>query len=414
MPDFRIVQVPDGDIIGTRENGALDVPDHPIVGWIEGDGIGPDIWAATRPVLDAVVQHCYGPKRKIAWMQLPAGEAALEAHGTNLPEETLEAIRAYHVAIKGPLRTPVGGGHRSLNVTLRQKLDLFACVRPVRYFDGLPSPVTRPEAVDMIVFRENTEDVYAGMEIACDDPLSAEIRGYLAKNFDWHLSPDTGLGLKPVTEHGSKRLVRAAIRYAISHRRNKVTLVHKGNIMKHTEGAFLKWGYEVARDEFPEETAVVGHDQEATSDKIVINDCIADSFFQQSLLNPHSFDVVATLNLNGDYISDALAAQVGGLGIAPGANINYETGAALFEPTHGVAAEFAGLNQANPSSLILSGVMFFDHLGWSEAAEALERALFAAYQQRTLTCDFARRTPGAVELSTTSFGEVVVDQLAAG
>jgi isocitrate dehydrogenase len=390
----------------------LQTPDCPIIGAIVGDGIGPDIWRAARPAFDAAVAHAYGSARKIAWLDLPAGDAAMATHGEPLPRQTLEALRQCRVAIKGPLRTPVGGGHRSLNVTLRQDLDLFACVRPVRHFPGLPSPVRHPELVDMVIFRENTEDVYAGMEFAPDAPELEDLREFLEARMGWTLRPGTALGLKPVSEHGSKRLVRAAIRYALDHGRKKVTLVHKGNIMKCTEGGFLRWGYEVARLEFPDETYCAGHNAEGPGDgRLVVNDIIADSFFQQSLLNPGSFDVIATLNLNGDYISDALAAQVGGLGVAPGANINYVTGNAVFEPTHGVAAEFADTNQANPSSLLLSGCMMFDHLGWAEASDALLKALYRTCRGGILTCDFAHRIPGSTPVTCTDFGEAVISHL---
>lgn len=404
------IPAPEGDWI--PEGNPLHTPDRPIIGCINGDGIGPDIWRAARPAFDAAVAHCYGTTRRIAWMPLPAGDIAVERHGTPLPAETVEALRRCRVAIKGPLRTPVGGGHRSLNVTLRQDLDLYACVRPVRHFPGLPAPVSHPEHVDMVVFRENTEDVYAGMEFAADSPVLAELRDFLDARMGWQIRPDAALGLKPVSEHGSKRLVRAAIRHALSHGRKKVTLVHKGNIMKATEGGFLRWGYEVAAQEFPRETVCAGHNAEGQGDnRLVVNDVIADSFFQQSLLNPTSFDVVATLNLNGDYISDALAAQVGGLGVAPGANINYETGNAVFEPTHGIAAEFAGRNAANPSSLLLSGCMMFDHLGWTEASEALLRALFRTCREGVMTVDFAAKIPGATPVTCDGFGAAVIAQL---
>lgn len=410
MGTFQHTVVPDGEKV-TFANGAPVTPDRPILGFIEGDGTGPDIWRASKYLFDAAVTHCYGGKRQIAWMEVFAGEKANNVCGSYLPQETLDAIAEYQVAIKGPLTTPIGGGFRSLNVTLRQMLDLFACVRPVRHFPGVPSPVTSPGDVDIVIFRENTEDVYAGMELPEGSPEAQKLIAFCQREFGWKIRPDSGLGLKPISETGSKRLIRAALRYAMEHGRKSVTLVHKGNIMKYTEGAFRRWGYDLVREEFSD--VAVGWDDcnGQPGDKILVKDTIADIFLQQILTRPREFDVVATMNLNGDYMSDALAAQVGGIGIAPGANINYETGAAVFEATHGTAPKYANLDKVNPSSLVLSGVMMFEYLGWNEVSDALINAMTKTYQSKVVTYDFARLTEGAKEVKCSEFARAVADNL---
>lgn len=398
-------------------NGKLQVPDHPIIPYIEGDGTGPDIWKASVRVLDAAVARAYGQKRKITWVEVFAGEKSNSLYGANtwLPEETLECIAEYKVAIKGPMTTPVGGGIRSVNVALRQKLDLYACVRPVQYFDGVPSPVRRPEDVDMVIFRENTEDIYAGIEYEPGSEGAKKIARVLEetgmlKNVRF---PETvSYGIKPVSREGSERIVRAAIEYAIANKRKSVTLVHKGNIMKYTEGYFCKWGYETARKYFASET--VAWDEcggNPPAGKILIKDSIADAFLQQVLLRPKEYDVIATLNLNGDYLSDALAAQVGGIGIAPGANINYLTGSAVFEATHGTAPKYAGLDKVNPSSVILSGEMMLRYLGWTEAADSIISALKKTIAQKTVTYDFARLMEGAKEIKCSEFADALIANL---
>ncbi|MBE3576027.1 MAG: isocitrate dehydrogenase (NADP(+)) [Firmicutes bacterium] len=402
-----------GEAITIRE-GKLRVPDRPIVPFIEGDGVGPEIWQATRRVLDAAVQKAYAGQRQIQWFEVYAGEKAQRRFGQWLPEDTLRALREFVVSIKGPLTTPVGGGIRSLNVTLRQELDLYACIRPVRWVPGVPSPVRHPENVDMVIFRENTEDVYAGLEWPAGSPEAARLREFLQDRLGIRLRPDAGLGLKPVSEFGSKRLVRKAIQYALQHGRRSVTLVHKGNIMKYTEGAFREWGYQVAREEFGDVTVSEAEAAERFGGPVppgivVIKDRIADNMFQQALLRPEEYDVLATPNLNGDYLSDALAAQVGGLGMAPGANVSDYV--AVFEATHGTAPRHAGQNRINPGSLILSGVMMLDYLGWSEAARQVEKALQAVIQQGTVTYDLARDMPGAQETSTSGFAEAIVAAL---
>ncbi|MDP8958151.1 MAG: NADP-dependent isocitrate dehydrogenase [Actinomycetota bacterium] len=389
----------------------LAVPDDPIVPFIEGDGTGPDIWRAASTVLEAAVEKAYGGKRRISWHEVLAGKKAYDQVGGWLPDETVEAFRTYLVGIKGPLTTPVGGGFRSLNVTLRQTLDLYVCLRPVRYFGGVPSPVKRPERVDMVVFRENTEDVYAGKEL---EPHSEEARAlleFLEKEYGWELRPDSGLGLKPVSEWGSKRLVRAAIRYALQHGRDSVTLVHKGNIMKFTEGAFRRWGYQVAEQEFGERTVSWEESGGEPGERLLIKDAIADAFLQQILTRAEEFDVIATTNLNGDYVSDALAAQVGGIGIAPGGNINYESGHAIFEATHGTAPKYAGQDKVNPGSVILSGELMLRHLGWGEAADLVVRSLEATIADRIVTYDFARLMEGASEVRTSQFAEAMVERM---
>ena len=389
----------------------LVVPDDPIIPFIEGDGIGPDIWAASVRVFDAAVKGAYGDDRAVAWKEVLAGEKAFTETGTWLPEETVAAFRDQLVGIKGPLTTPVGGGIRSLNVALRQIMDLYACVRPVRWFQGVPSPVKDPGQVDMVIFRENTEDVYAGLELEANTEDAARLIEFVKEEYGWDVRPDSGLGLKPVSVTGSKRLVRAAIRYALANGRKSVTLVHKGNIMKFTEGAFRTWGYEVVRDEFSD-VAVSWEDSGGEpGDKLLVQDVIADAMLQQVLTRPASYDVLATLNLNGDYISDALAAQVGGIGIAPGGNINYETGVAVFEATHGTAPKYAGQDKVNPGSVILSGEMMFRYMGWHEAADSIVRGLEGAIAARTVTYDFARLTDDAIEVKTSEFGDAIIGHM---
>jgi len=403
----NLIQVPKGEKIIFKD-GIIHTPDQPIIGFIEGDGTGPDIWKASKYLFDSAVEYCYGNKRKIAWMELYAGEKANKVANTYLPEETLEKIREYQITIKGPLTTPVGGGFRSLNVTLRQMLDLFACVRPVRYFPGVPSPVKNPADVDVVIFRENTEDVYAGFEFPSRSAEAKRLIDFCKKEFGWNIRPDSGIGIKPISETGSKRLIRSAIKYALAHKRHSVTLVHKGNIMKYTEGAFLNWGYELVREEFADSAVCWSDCNGNPGDKLLVKDTIADIFLQQILTRPREFDVVATMNLNGDYMSDAIAAQVGGIGIAPGANINYENGYAIFEATHGTAPKYANLDKVNPSSLILSGVMMFEYIGWNEVVDVITRALMKTYQDRIVTYDFARLTTGAQEVKCSEFAGAVV------
>ncbi len=409
MSKYTHIVVPEGEKIQVDATGRVQTPDTPIIGFIEGDGTGPDIWAASKYLFDAAVRHCYGDKRRVAWMEVYAGEKANQHCGSYLPDETFDAIREYAIAIKGPLTTPVGGGFRSLNVSLRQQLDLFACVRPVRHFEGVPSPVKEPEAVDMIIFRENTEDVYAGMELEEGTAEAKKLIDFCTREFGWTIRPDSGVGIKPISISGTKRLVRAALNHAVEHNRKSVTLVHKGNIQKYTEGAFRKWGYELVREEFSD--VAVGWDdcQGQPGDKILVKDAIADIFLQQILTRPREFEVVATMNLNGDYFSDALAAQVGGIGIAPGANINYETGVAIFEATHGTAPKYANLDKVNPSSLVLSGVMMFEHMGWNEVADAIITALTRTFKQKKVTYDFARLMSGATELKCSEFAKAVAE-----
>ena len=380
---------------------------------LEGDGIGPDIWAASVRVFDAAVEKAYGGARAIAWQEVLAGQKAFDATGEWLPAATIEAFTTYLVGIKGPLTTPIGGGIRSLNVAIRQIMDLYACVRPVRWYQGVPSPVKAPEKVDMVIFRENTEDVYSGKEVEAGTPEAGKLRGFLKEEFGWDLAEDTGIGIKPISETGSKRLVRAAIRYALANGRTSVTLVHKGNIMKFTEGAFRTWGYELAADEFGEQTVsweACGGDP---GDRMLIKDSIADAFLQQIMTRADEYDVIATMNLNGDYISDALAAQVGGIGIAPGGNINYDTGHAVFEATHGTAPKYAGMDKVNPGSIILSGVMMFRYLGWSEAADLIESGIEAAIGAKTVTYDLARLMDGATEVRTSEFATAVIEKMGA-
>jgi len=397
----------------TRTQAGLSVPDSPLVPYIEGDGTGPDIWRASRRVFDEAVSRAYGPRRRIEWVQVLAGERAFRETGSWLPPETEEAFRSHLVGIKGPLTTPVGGGIRSLNVTLRQNLDLYVCLRPVRWYPGVPSPVVHPELVDMVVFRENTEDVYAGYELKEGTPQARELSAFVREKFGWKIREDSGLGLKPISRTGSQRLVRAALEYAVIHGRKSVTLVHKGNIQKFTEGAFREWGYECARREFGDRVFIQpeGEPVPVPPGKVLVKDAIADNFLQQILSRPAEFDVVATTNLNGDYISDALAAQVGGIGIAPGANINYVTGHALFEATHGTAPKYADKDMANPSSVILSGVMMLDYMGWSEAAALIEKSLTRTIAEKTVTYDFARLMQGATKVSTSEFASRIVENL---
>src|SRR5437868_320039 len=402
----------DGTRIGF-ENNQLVVPDDPIIPYIEGDGTGPDIWRATRHVIDGTLAKVYGSKKKIHWLEVLAGDKAQADSGEYLPEETLDTIKFYRVAIKGPLSTPIGGGIRSLNVTLRQVLDLYACVRPVRYFDGVPSPVKHPEMVDMIIFRENTEDVYAGIEWPAGTDGANQLIdciNSIERRAGAKIRPGSAIGIKPMSEFGSKRLVRKAIQYAIAAKRDSVTLVHKGNIQKFTEGAFKDWGYEIAKEEFGDvtiaESELAGA---APAGKIVIKDRIADSMFQQVLLRPSEYSVIATTNLNGDYISDALAAQVGGLGMAPGSNESDEV--AIFEATHGTAPKYANKDMINPGSLILSGVMMLRHLKWWDAADAVEGAIAKTIRQKKVTYDLERQMEGATKVSTSEFGRAIVENV---
>ncbi len=395
----------------TLTDGVLDVPAEPIIPFIEGDGTGVDIWPAAKLVIDATVAKRYGGERRIEWLEVLAGQKAFDETGEWLPQATVDTFREYLIGIKGPLTTPIGGGIRSLNVALRQILDLYVCLRPVRYFAGVPSPVKHPELVDMVIFRENTEDIYAGLEAEEGTPDAKKLIALLKDNFGWEIKPDSGIGIKPVSESGSKRLIRAAINYAVKRDRKSVTLVHKGNIMKFTEGAFRNWGYELTRDEFSD--VAVGWDDcdGKPGDKILVKDAIADITLQQVLTRPDEFDVIATLNLNGDYLSDALAAQVGGIGIAPGGNINYVTGHGIFEATHGTAPKYAGQDKVNPGSLLLSGVMMLEHLGWQEAADDIVRALEATIADKIVTYDFARLMDGATEVKTSEFASAIVDRL---
>ena len=389
----------------------LQVPDEPIVPFIEGDGIGPDVWAASVRVFDTAVAKAYGESRRLGWSEVLAGEKAFEATGKWLPQATIDAFQTYLVGIKGPLTTPIGGGIRSLNVAIRQILDLYVCLRPVKWYRGVPSPVLHPEKVDMVIFRENTEDVYAGKEVAAGTPEAAGLIAYLHDQLGWEIRPDSGIGIKPISETGSKRLVRAAIRHALASGRRSVTLVHKGNIMKFTEGAFREWGYEVAKAEFGDRTVSWEECGGKPGDRMLITDVIADAFLQQIMTRADEYDVIATMNLNGDYISDALAAQVGGIGIAPGGNINYDTGHAVFEATHGTAPKYAGMDKVNPGSVILSGVLMLRYLGWGEAADLIEGGIEAAIADRVVTYDFARLMDGATEVPTSGFADAVIARL---
>ncbi len=418
----KLVPPAEGAKITVNSDGTLNVPDFPIIPFIEGDGTGPDIWAAAQRVFDAAVEKAYGGARKIVWFEVYAGEKANRVYGKPvwLPEDTLKAIRGYVIAIKGPLTTPVGGGIRSINVALRQKLDLYVCLRPVRYFPGVPSPVKHPELVDMVVFRENTEDIYAGIEFRAGTEEQRKFMELFRTHFPEEYkkirfgeeAPDqVGIGIKPVSKPGSQRLVRAAIRYALQHQRRSVTLVHKGNIMKFTEGSFRDWGYELVRTEFADVACTWEDCNGQPEGKLLVKDAIADAFLQQILTRPAEFDVIATLNLNGDYISDALAAQVGGIGIAPGANINFETGYAIFEATHGTAPKYAGLDKVNPSSVILSGEMMLRYMGWNEAADLIIQGLERTIQDKIVTYDFARLMEGATEVRTSEFGSAIIERM---
>jgi len=395
----------------TQADGALRVPDEPIIPFIEGDGTGIDIWPAAQRVMDAAVEKSYGGRRTIAWTEVLAGQKAFDQTGDWLPEATVDAFRDHLIGIKGPLTTPIGGGIRSLNVALRQILDLYVCLRPVRWFTGVPSPVLHPEKVDMVIFRENTEDIYAGLEVEEGTPDAKKLIEMLRDAFGWEIRPDSGVGIKPVSETGSKRLIRAAIQYAVDRKRASVTLVHKGNIQKFTEGAFRNWGYELTRDEFSD--VAVGWDDCGgdPAGLVLVKDNIADITLQQVLTRPDEFDVIATTNLNGDYISDALAAQVGGIGIAPGGNINYVTGHGIFEATHGTAPKYAGQDKVNPGSVLLSGVMMFEHLGWQEAADAIVAGIEATIADKIVTYDFARLMEGATQVKTSEFASAIIDRL---
>jgi isocitrate dehydrogenase len=413
------VKIPAGEKISIS-HGKLQVPHHPIVPFIEGDGTGPDIWRASVRVLDAAVEQAYGGKRRIAWAEVYAGEKAQAVYGADcppnlLPTETLDVIREYLVAIKGPLTTPVGEGFRSLNVTLRQELDLYVCLRPVKYFRGVPSPVKRPEAVDMVIFRENTEDIYAGVEWLTGTPECQKVVDFLTREMGVkkiRFPKTSSIGIKPVSIEGSERLIRAAIRYAIEQNRRNVTLVHKGNIQKFTEGMFMKWGYALAKREFPDRT-VSWEDcgGKPPAGKMLIKDAITDAFLQQILTRPDEFDVIACPNLTGDLLSDALAAQVGGIGIAPGGNINYETGHALFEATHGTAPKYAGQDKVNPGSVILSGEMMLRYMGWTDAADRIVKGLEATIGKKVVTYDFARLMEGAQEVKCSEFGTAIIETM---
>jgi len=416
MSEYKKINVPSIGKKITVEKGKLIVPNNPILAFIEGDGTGPDIWRASKRVFDSAVDKAYMGNKKIAWMEIYAGEKALSIYGKDqwLPDETVNAIQEFQVAIKGPLTTPVGGGIRSLNVALRQLLDLFACVRPVKYYSGVPSPMKRPQEVDIVIYRENTEDVYAGIEFKSGTKEAEDVRKYIEKKSGKKIRKNSSIGIKPMSEFGSRRLVKKAIDYAIANNKKSVTLVHKGNIMKFTEGSFKEWGYQVAREEYKdifitEDELSSKYNSTLPEGKIVIKDRIADSMFQQLLLRPSEYDVLATPNLNGDYISDAAAAQVGGLGIAPGANISYST--AIFEATHGTAPKYANLDKINPGSLILSGVMMFEYMGWKKVGELIENALKKTIKSKIVTYDFARQMEGAKEVKTSRFADEIIKNM---
>jgi len=411
MSEYTHAQVPDdGDPITSSATG-LDIPDRPIIPFIEGDGIGPDIWAATRAVVDAAVQKAFEGEREIVWMEVFAGEKAHEKTGEWLPQETFDALQEFKVAIKGPLTTPVGGGIRSLNVTIRQVLDLYSCIRPVRWIEGVPSPMKEPEKLDVVIFRENTEDVYAGIEWASGTEEAEKVRRFLVEEMGAEIREKSGIGIKPISPFGTKRHVAASIRYARQRGRDSVTLVHKGNIMKFTEGSFRDWGYDVARELFRDDIVTEEETWEGRSaeGKIVVKDRIADAMFQQVLLRPDEYDVITTPNLNGDYISDACAAQVGGLGMAPGANVGDDV--AVFEATHGTAPKYTGMDKVNPGSLILSAVMMLEHMGWDEAARLIDRGLEGAIGAKTVTYDLERQMEGATKVKTSEFGQAIVDHM---
>ncbi len=413
--NYQKVKPPQGDKISIQ-NGVLKVPDHPVIPFIEGDGTGPDIWRASVRVFDAAVQKAYGGKKKISWFEVYAGQTAFDKFQNWLPDDTVEAFREYLVGIKGPLTTPVGKGIRSLNVALRQMLDLYVCLRPVQYFTGVPSPVKHPEKVNMVIFRENTEDIYAGIEWQAQSPEAIKVIEFLQKEMgvkNIRFPKTSGIGIKPVSEEGTERLVRAAIEYAIKHKRKSVTFVHKGNIMKYTEGAFRDWGYALVKKEF--QSKAIGWDDcggKPPVGQVLVKDAIADITLQQVLTRPEDFEVIATLNLNGDYLSDALAAQVGGIGIAPGGNINYVTGHAIFEATHGTAPKYANLDKVNPGSVVLSGVMMLEHLGWQEAANMIVKALEQTIDQKVVTYDFARQMEGAKEVKCSEFATALIGNMA--
>lgn len=422
MSYLRLTPPSNGEKISVNADGTLTVPNNPIIPFIEGDGTGADIWAASVRVIDAAVEKAYNGTRKIEWFEVYAGEKSNEVYGENtwLPDDTLTAIKEYIVGIKGPLTTPVGGGIRSINVALRQLMDLYVCLRPVRWFEGVPSPVKRPDLVDMVIFRENTEDIYAGIEFQAGTPDAVQMLEFLQANFPAMAKKirfgadapnEVGIGIKPVSIPGTKRLVRAALRYALSQGRKNLTIVHKGNIMKFTEGAFRDWSYELVREEFSD--VAVGWDDCGGNpgDKLLVKDVIADAFLQQILTRPAEYDVIACMNLNGDYISDALAAQVGGIGIAPGANINYDNGYAIFEATHGTAPKYAGLDKVNPGSVILSGEMMLRYLGWNEAADLIIKGINGAIAAKTVTYDFARLMEGATEVKCSEFGTAVIGKM---
>ncbi|HTT77615.1 MAG TPA: NADP-dependent isocitrate dehydrogenase [Candidatus Binataceae bacterium] len=412
---FKNIKVPTDGAKITLTNGKLNVPDRPIIPFIEGDGTGPDIWRASQYVFDKAVEKVYGGKRRIAWMEVYAGEKPFKQFNSWLPDETVEAFAEYLVGIKGPLTTPVGGGIRSLNVALRQLLDLYVCLRPVRYFKGVPSPVKAPEKIDMVIFRENTEDIYAGIEWAAETPEAKKVVKFLMEEMGVNKIrfPNTsGIGIKPVSREGSERLIRAALDYAIAHKRKSVTLVHKGNIQKFTEGAFRDWGYELTKREY--KGKAIGWDDcggNPPAGQVLVKDTIADITFQQTLTRPDEFDVIATTNLNGDYLSDALAAQVGGIGIAPGANINYISGHAIFEATHGTAPKYSNQDKVNPGSVILSGVLMFEHMGWQEVADGIIRGMEKAIANKTVTYDFERLMTGAKLLKCSEFGKAIVENM---
>jgi isocitrate dehydrogenase len=410
MTNYRFAKVPSKGERIAFEKGALKVPDNPIIPFVEGDGTGPDIWRASVRVFDAAVEKAFGGQRRVAWMEVFAGEKSHSQFNDWLPQETIDAMQEFRVSIKGPLTTPVGGGIRSLNVTLRQVLDLYACIRPVRYFEGVGAPVKEPEKVDIVIFRENTEDVYAGIEWKANSPEANKLRAFLRTEFSSEIREGSAIGIKPMSEFGSKRLIEMAIRHALRTNRESVTLVHKGNIMKFTEGAFRDWGYEVAREKFGDSTCsesdIAKASKGSRADAIIIKDRIADSMFQQMLLRPSEYSVIATPNLNGDYLSDAAAAQVGGLGIAPGGNVG--DGVAVFEATHGTAPKYANLDKINPGSVILSGVMMFQYLGWDEAAKLIVRGVEQAIKSKRVTYDLARQMKGATEVATSAFGDEII------
>ncbi|MCY3945074.1 MAG: NADP-dependent isocitrate dehydrogenase [Anaerolineaceae bacterium] len=413
---FDKIRVPDHGEKITASNGALNVPDNPVLLFIEGDGIGYDIMTASRRIWDAAIEKAYRGKRRVSWMEIYAGEKAAGIYdGNYMPEETFDALREFLVGIKGPLTTPVGGGFRSLNVTLRQVLDLYSCIRPVRWYEGVPSPLRQPQDVDVVIFRENTEDIYAGIEYESGTPENEKLARFLREEMGvTSFFEGAGLGIKPVSAFGSKRLIRAAIRYAIERGRKSVTFVHKGNIQKFTEGAFVNWGYELGREEFPEETiswdeVASDHGGQVPEDRILLQDTIADIMFQKMLLRPREHDVIATTNLNGDYLSDALAAEVGGVGIAPGANVGDEV--ALFEATHGTAPKYTNLDKVNPGSLLFSGVMMLEHIGWNEAADLIGVAYEKTLAQKIVTYDFARQMEGATEVPTSAFATAIIDNM---